>query len=79
MTCPVCKEYSSAFRWITLAMGLHACPNCGTVNYPRAIVQEAERKGREETDAPSTLCQHLRLNEDGICRTCGTDCRGLPS
>lgn len=22
-------------------------------------------------------CNHDRLNEDGICRTCGKDCRGI--
>lgn len=25
----------------------------------------------------STPCNHERLNEDGICRLCGTDCRGI--
>lgn len=23
------------------------------------------------------LCKHDRLNEDGICRACGFDCRGI--
>jgi hypothetical protein len=26
---------------------------------------------------PKRSCQHTRLNEDGICRSCGTDRRGI--
>ncbi len=25
----------------------------------------------------SHKCRHSRLNEDGICRSCGADCRGI--
>jgi hypothetical protein len=31
----------------------------------------------EERRAESNLCPHERLNEDGICRRCGSDCRGI--
>jgi hypothetical protein len=40
MTCPVCKKFSSPLQWVTLGMGLYACPNCGAVNYPRAILRD---------------------------------------
>jgi hypothetical protein len=26
---------------------------------------------------PATPCSHERLDEDGICRSCGNDCRGV--
>jgi len=28
-------------------------------------------------DALTNTCPHVRLNEDGICRTCGADRRGI--
>lgn len=30
-----------------------------------------------EEEPPSWECSHDRLNEDGICRGCGRDCRGI--
>ena len=53
MTCPVCKKFSSAFQWASLAMGLHACPHCGAVNYPRAITLSGARTS--EPKKPSRL------------------------
>jgi hypothetical protein len=41
---------------------------------PREIldtVRDSIREWRQRTG-----CPHERLNEDGICRTCGKDCRG---
>jgi len=31
---------------------------------------------RPPAEAAAVLCDHARLDEDGICRTCGADCRG---
>jgi hypothetical protein len=34
-------------------------------------------KERAEHEACHVPCKHDRLNEDGICRKCGTDQRGI--
>jgi hypothetical protein len=39
--------------------------------------QEGVKRGRfEERISKVSPCRHERTNEDGICRQCGSDCRG---
>lgn len=40
-----------------------------------AAIRSGHRKP-EYFDAPGPKCVHELLNEDGICRACGADCRG---
>ncbi len=41
-----------------------------TVTDGRIPPSAARRSGK-------VICAHDRLNEDGICRACGADCRGI--
>lgn len=64
------------------------CKRCGrTRPYPDANPPRGDCKTLEApaTDPPASPnsgrteqpCEHIRLNEDGICRTCGADRRGI--
>lgn len=55
------------------------CPEC--FRWPeRKTAAEAigEYNAKKKRGIPSP-CPHDRLNEDGICRACGQDCRGIHS
>ena len=44
---------------------------CRALEAERAEVKRLERQWAERK------CPHDRLNEDGMCRRCGADCRGI--
>lgn len=55
--------------------------NCNTnlkcsIHFGAAIVSPLTAPA---VDQPEQKCTHERLNEDGICRSCGEDCRGIHS
>ena len=37
---------------------------------------ECSSRMAEQRKRSLAACRHLRLNEDGVCRDCGADCRG---
>ena len=45
----------------------------------RALMERAEQTPPPQPSEASTAsrCEHSRLDEDGICRACGLDCRGI--
>jgi hypothetical protein len=57
MTCPVCKKFSSPLQWVTVTpgMGLYGCPNCGAVNFPRAIFRVPTQPEKTDQLPPTAL------------------------
>lgn len=41
------------------------------------VVQTEFRRDEVFVTTPLLACRHIRLDEDGICRSCGKDCRGI--
>ncbi len=41
-------------------------------------LRDLQKQMLEACDKP-VKCSHDRLNEEGICRSCGADCRGIGS
>jgi rubrerythrin len=63
------------------------CPSCANRYVPQNEAQ-SKRCPRCNAHGPGVIppfsvknmrCTHDRLNEDGYCRTCGEDCRGIHS
>lgn len=54
--------------------GLHGRQDAAPAPKPQTL-DEAIDAGRRAWENAIT-CHHERLNEDGICRRCGADCRG---
>jgi len=71
------------FRLNNDAGGKHACPWCYKTKDESAAWSEIEHDAdcaigaalSEQPEAPKLPCKHDRLDEEGICRNCGGDCR----
>jgi hypothetical protein len=53
------------------------CLECAYRGYTNGDASEALAK-HKRNDCPFR-CKHERLNEEGVCRSCGEDCRGIHS
>lgn len=53
------------------------CDECSTLFQPMTDGYICPICGAENESIDLELCDHPRLNMDGICFACGEDCRGI--
>lgn len=74
MTCEICGSEATHVDGSAVDIQASGYPHGPTAHREMRLcpVHAADRR---ESNTSRVRCLHVRLDEDGICRTCGADCR----